>query len=79
MLIITLLLTAAGVIQVMQQRLPADGIALGYMATQDLITPVYWGRLLAGLGFGAGVLMYLYSFVVAGKTAEDAPALPASA
>src|SRR5690606_41890030 len=68
MLALTLLLTAAGVVQVMQQRIPADGIALGYMPTQDVIMPIYWTRLWCGVAFGVGVLMYLYSFVVANRT-----------
>src|SRR5690554_3187323 len=79
MLAITLLLTAAGVVQVMQQRMPADGIALGYMATQDVIMPIYWARLWCGVAFGVGVLMYLYSFVVANRTHDQAPPLPAKA
>ena len=79
MLMITLLLTAAGIIQIMQQRMPADGIALGFMATQDLIVPIYWARLIAGIAFGGGVMLYLYSFVVASRTQADAPALPVSA
>ena len=79
MLAITLLLTAAGVVQVMQQRIPADGIAMGYMATQDLIAPIYWARLWCGVAFGVGVLMYLYSFIVANRTHDKATLLPANA
>src|SRR5690606_11460742 len=75
MLAITLLLTWAGWIQIELQRLPDSAGALGYMQTQDAIMTVYWLRLFAGLGFAVGLGMYLYSFLVARSTREDAPAL----
>ncbi|MBE0483616.1 MAG: cbb3-type cytochrome c oxidase subunit I [Bacterioplanes sp.] len=75
MLAITLLLTAAGVVQVMLQRMPADGVALSYMITQDAISSIYWARLISGVFFGLGIALYLYSFVIAQRTHHLAPAL----
>ncbi len=74
MLLITLLLTAAGVVQIWLQRIPDNAGALNFMATQDAITTIYWLRLAAGVGFGIGVFMYLASFVVAARA--DKPAEP---
>jgi len=79
MLAITLLLTWAGWIQIELQRMPESAGALGYMQTQDAIMTVYWLRLFAGLGFAVGLGMYLYSFLVARSTREDAPALMSAA
>lgn len=76
MLIITLALTVAGAVQIYFQRMPESGVALGYMATQDLLMPYYWVRLVAGCTFLLGVFMYLYSFVVASRTIADAPLTP---
>ncbi|UAW99353.1 cbb3-type cytochrome c oxidase subunit I [Halopseudomonas nanhaiensis] len=78
MLGITLLLTAAGAVQVWLQRLPETGDAMGYMATQDVLMTIYWLRLASGVVFGLGVLLYLYSFVAARQPlADDTP--PAAA
>ncbi|QJD58270.1 nitric-oxide reductase large subunit [Pseudomonas sp. gcc21] len=78
MLLITLLLTAAGVVQIWLQRIPDDAGALGFMATQDAITVIYWMRLAAGVGFGIGVIMYLSSFIVALRP-NEVTELPAAA
>jgi len=63
MLGITAALTTAGVMQVMLQRLPETD-ALGFMATQAEIVPVYKVRLVFGLLTVAGLVAYLYSFFV---------------
>ena len=76
MLIITLALTVAGIVQIYFQRMPESGQAMGYMATQAQLTPYYWVRLIAGCTFLLGVFMYLYSFVVASRTKADAPLIP---
>jgi len=78
MLLITFLLTAAGVVQIWLQRLPESGQALSYMATQDALMTIYWMRLICGIAFGVGVFMYLYSFVVAIRTKDQAPLLQAA-
>ncbi|MAD01827.1 MULTISPECIES: cbb3-type cytochrome c oxidase subunit I [Pseudomonas] len=74
MLMITLLLTAAGVVQVKLQRLPEAAQALPFMETQAAIEGIYWGRLAFGVLFGLGLLMYLASFWLARRTREQAPA-----
>ncbi|HHL45723.1 MAG TPA: nitric-oxide reductase large subunit, partial [Gammaproteobacteria bacterium] len=66
---ITLALTAAGVWQVALQRLPESG-ATGFIDTQIQIIPVYWIRLLFGLMFTAGLIVYLASFFISGKAEE---------
>jgi nitric oxide reductase subunit B len=65
MSLITLFLTAAGIIQVWLQRLPAE--PLSYMATQDQITPIYWLREGSGVLFLVGLLVYLWSFFARDK------------
>ena len=68
---ITLALTAAGVTQVMLQRLPEAGEALGFMATQDKLMQFYVIRELFGLGFVTGVLLFFTSFFVGCKKEES--------
>ncbi len=63
MVLITLLLTAAGVAQIWLQRWPAENEALAFMATMDQLAPYFWARLVAGLGFAAGLVCYLLSFI----------------
>jgi nitric oxide reductase subunit B len=78
MVMITLLLTAAGVVQIYLQRWPVDGVALPFMATVDHLQVLFWARLGAGLGFFAGLLCYLFSFkrrVPVGITATAASAV----
>jgi nitric oxide reductase subunit B len=67
MVFITLFLTGAGVLQVWLQRLPESGEALSFMATQDKIALFYWLRLISGIGFMAGLVVYLVSFFVGGE------------
>ena len=62
MVLITLVLTAAGVMQVMLQRLPTDGTALSFMTTVDQLQVFFWLRLAAGVGFFIGLGFYLFSF-----------------
>ncbi|MDF3931123.1 cbb3-type cytochrome c oxidase subunit I [Pseudomonas citronellolis] len=69
MLLITLLLTAAGAAQVWLQRLPADGAALPFMATVEQLKVYFWLRLFAGVGFFVGLLCYLLSFRQRGRLA----------
>jgi nitric oxide reductase subunit B len=64
MLGLTSALTVAGVWQVLLQRWPASGEALGFMATQEAITPVYTVRLIFGVMVLVGLLAYFYSFFV---------------
>lgn len=63
MVLITLLLTAAGIAQIWLQRWPAENEALAFMATMDQLAPYFWARLVAGLGFAAGLVCYLLSFI----------------
>ncbi len=69
MVFITLFLTGAGVLQVWLQRIPEDGEALSFMATQDKISLFYWLREGAGLVFMIGLVLYFISFFVSGKEA----------
>ena len=64
MLGVTLALTVAGVWQIVLQRWPESGEALGFMATQAEIIPIYVVRLIFGLMTFSGLLVYLYSFFV---------------
>lgn len=66
MVFITLFLTGAGVLQVWIQRLPESAEALSFMATQDKLVLFYWLRLIAGLFFMAGLVVYVVSFFVGG-------------
>ncbi len=63
MVAITLLLTAAGVAQVMLQRWPENGEAMAFMATAEKLAPYFWMRLVAGVAFALGLVCYLLSFV----------------
>ncbi|WP_248804442.1 cbb3-type cytochrome c oxidase subunit I [Pseudomonas sp. MWU13-2100] len=74
MVMITLLLTAAGVVQIYLQRWQPDGIALPFMATMEHLTTLFWARLASGVGFLAGLLCYLLSFRQRGRAALRAPA-----
>lgn len=69
MLLITLLLTAAGVVQVWLQRMPADGAAMPFMATVEQLKVFFWLRLYAGFGFLIGLICYLLSFCQRGRIA----------
>ena len=67
MIFITLFLSAAGVVQIWLQRIPEDGAALSFMATQDQLMIFYWFRLGAGLVFLVGLVAYLLSFRQRGR------------
>ena len=67
MVFITLFLSAAGVVQIWLQRMPEDGAALSFMATQDQLMIFYWFRLCAGLVFLVGLVAYLLSFRQRGR------------
>jgi len=67
MLGITLALTVAGVWQVVLQRLPDDANALSFMATQEQLHPFFWARLVCGVAFTSGVLLYFSSFFIGDK------------
>ncbi len=62
MVFITLFLSAAGIVQIWLQRVPEDGAALSFMATQDQLFIFYWLRLAAGVVFLIGLVAYLLSF-----------------
>ncbi|MCF6253674.1 MAG: cbb3-type cytochrome c oxidase subunit I [Thiomicrorhabdus sp.] len=70
MLGVTFALTAAGVTQIMLQRWP-DTEALGFMATQAELIPIYKVRFAFGLMVLIGLLAYFYSFFV--KENETVP------
>ncbi len=74
MLLITLLLTAAGVVQVWLQRIPADGAAMSFMNTMDQLAVFFWLRLVAGVGFGIGLICYFLSFRQRGEVQVTAAA-----
>lgn len=67
MVFITLFLTGAGILQVWLQRMPESGEALSFMATQDKLALFYWLRLLAGVVFLVGLVVYLWSFFIGGE------------
>ncbi|QEY60144.1 nitric-oxide reductase large subunit [Pseudomonas sp. C27(2019)] len=62
MIFITLFLSAAGVVQIWLQRVPEDGAAMSFMATQDQLVLFYWLRLVSGVIFMVGLVAYLLSF-----------------
>lgn len=67
---ITLFLTAAGILQVWLQRVSTA--PLGFMAAQEQITLFYWMREFTGLVFLVGLVLYITSFFVGGKSKEAA-------
>ena len=69
MLLITLMLTAAGIVQVWLQRMPADGAAMPFMATVEQLKIFFWLRLYSGVGFFIGLICYLLSFRQRGRMA----------
>lgn len=73
MLLITLLLTAAGVVQVWLQRIPADGAAMSFMNTMDQLAVFFWLRLVAGVMFLIGLACYLLSFRQRAEARAAAP------
>ncbi|HYD59486.1 MAG TPA: cbb3-type cytochrome c oxidase subunit I [Noviherbaspirillum sp.] len=65
MVLITLFLTAAGILQVWLQRV-ADQ-PMPFMAAQDQVALFYWMREAAGVVFLVGILLYIASFFIKGK------------
>jgi len=65
MVFITLFLTAAGILQVYLQRF--SDTPLGFMVVQDKIEIFYWMRLIAGIIFMIGLIVYVVSFFVKGE------------
>jgi nitric oxide reductase subunit B len=63
MIVITLCLTAAGVMQIVLQRLPDNANALPFMAAVDQLAVFFWARLAAGVVFLIGLICYLWSFM----------------
>ena len=63
---IALLLTGAGFVQVWLQRVSAT--PMSFMAVQDSIAIFYWAREAAGFIFLIGLLLYIGSFFVKGKS-----------
>jgi len=62
MLVITLLLTGAGIVQVWLQRISPT--PMGFMAVQDQVAIFYWLREGAGVVFLIGLVLYVSSFFV---------------
>jgi len=69
MVFITLFLTGAGVLQTYLQRYSDN--PMPFMEVQDKIQLFYWMREVAGLVFLIGLVVYLVSFFVGGKEAEE--------
>jgi len=65
MVFLTLFLTAAGILQVYLQRFSEN--PLPFMVAQEKIEFFYWLREIAGVIFLIGLLLYIWSFVVAAK------------
>lgn len=66
MFFIALFLTGAGIVQVWLQRVSPT--PMGFMAVQDQIAIFYWAREGAGIVFLIGLLLYIRSFFVKGKS-----------
>jgi len=66
MFFIALFLTGAGIVQIWLQRISAT--PMSFMAVQDQISIFYWAREGAGLVFLLGLLLYISSFFVKGKS-----------
>lgn len=66
MLMITLLLTGAGIVQIWLQRLSTT--PLGFMATQDQVAVFYWLREGFGVMFLIGLIAYIGSFFAKGSS-----------
>ena len=66
MFFIALFLTGAGIVQIWLQRISAT--PMGFMAVQDQISIFYWAREGAGVVFLIGLILYICSFFVKGKS-----------
>jgi nitric oxide reductase subunit B len=69
MVFITLFLTGAGVLQTYLQRYSDN--PMPFMEVQDKIQLFYWMREIAGVVFLIGLVLYIVSFFVGGKEAEE--------
>ena len=74
--VMVLALLGAGVLQVWLQRMPTDGSAMSFMATQDQLVFFYWGRVIGGLMFLLGQFMYFASFFIGGEHVYRDDAVP---
>ena len=70
MSVMVLALMGAGIKQVWLQRIPSEG-ATAFMLAQEALNFFYWIRLLGGLAFLAGLVLYVYSFFVGGEPAKE--------
>ena len=77
MAVMVLALSGAGILQVWLQRMPTDGTAMSFMATQDQLVFFYWTRVAGGVMFLLGLLTYLSSFFI-GPSADEASNYSAS-
>ncbi|NOZ38053.1 MAG: nitric-oxide reductase large subunit [Gammaproteobacteria bacterium] len=68
--LITLFLTGAGILQVYMQRM--GDAPMSFMVVQDKITLFYWLREAAGVVFLIGLITYFASFFVGGDEAASA-------
>ncbi len=68
MIFIALFLTAAGILQVWLQRMATN--PLPFMEVQEQLALFYWLRVIAGVAFLAGLVVYLMSFF---KGVEGSP------
>jgi nitric oxide reductase subunit B len=69
MVLITLLLTAAGVVQVTLQRVSEN--PMPFMVVQEKIAYLYWMRWYAGVLFFIGLLVYLAAHLIAAREARQ--------
>jgi len=76
MVLITLFLTGAGILQVWLQRVAEE--PMSFMVVQDKIALFYWMRWVAGIGFAAGLVLYVVSFFVPGEAREAVPSKAAA-
>ena len=79
MAVMVLALSGAGILQVWLQRMPTDGTAMSFMATQDQLVFFYWTRVAGGVMFLIGLLTYLSSFFIGpAKDEQEVAAIPGS-
>jgi len=76
MVLITLFLTGAGILQIWLQRI--SDTPMSFMVVQDKIALFYWMRFIAGLGFATGLVLYVVSFFVPGEARATVPAKAAA-
>src|SRR5690606_15021796 len=78
MAVMVLALSGAGILQVWLQRMPTDGSAMSFMATQDQLVFFYWTRVAGGVMFLLGLLTYLSSFFIGPSADEESNFISAS-